>query len=56
MINVNKKTLEKWLDILNYWLDDIQELGERYDSMWNMYAKYDEMIDEMYNLTKGKQK
>ena len=54
MISVNKETLEKWLDILNYWLDDIQELGERFDSMHKMYAKYDKMIDEMYNLTKGK--
>lgn len=52
MINVNKETLEKWLDILNYWLDDIQELGERFDSMHKMYVEYDKMIDEMYNLTK----
>ena len=56
MINVNKETLEKWLDILNYWLDDIQELGERFDSMHKMYVKYDKMIDEMYNLTKENNK
>lgn len=51
-----QKLLEKWIDILNYWLDDIKELGERYDNMWHMYKKYDEMIDDMYRLLKTMEK
>lgn len=54
MIEIDKKTLERWLDVLNYWLYEIQELGERYDNMHPMYVKYDKMIEEMYKLTKGK--
>ena len=46
------KKLSKWIDIANYWLDDIQELGERFDTMHQMYMKYDKMIDDMYNLMK----
>lgn len=52
-MTITEKQLDKWLNILNYWLDDIKELGERYDSMWNMYKKYDKMIEELYNLKKG---
>lgn len=53
---MNKKEiaekLSKWIDIANYWLDDIQDLGERFDTMHQMYMKYDKMIDDMYNLMK----
>ena len=43
------KRLDKWQDILNYWEDEIQEVAERYDSMYYMYEKYDRMIEEVYN-------
>lgn len=49
---LHKKT-DKWLDILNYWADHIQDLGERYDDLHPMYVKYEKTIDEIYNLTKG---
>lgn len=49
-----KNKTDKWLDILNYWADHIQDLGERYDDLHPMYAKYEKTIDEIYNLTKGK--
>ena len=42
------KRLDKWQDILNYWEDEIQEVAERYDSMYYMYEKYDRMIEEVY--------
>lgn len=48
-----KKT-DKWLDVLNYWADHIQDMGERYDDLHSMYVKYEKTIDEIYNLTKGK--
>ena len=43
------KRLDRWQDIMNYWEDEIQEVAERYDSMYHMYEKYDKMIDEVYN-------
>lgn len=49
---ITKSKVEQWLDILNYWEDEIQEVAERYDCMHHMYEKYDKMIDEMYNLFK----
>lgn len=51
-----QKLLEQWIDILNYWLDDVKELGERYDNMWHMYEKYDKMIEDMYKLLKKMEK
>ncbi len=48
-----KNKTDKWLDILNYWADHIQDLGERYDDLHPMYVKYEKTIDEIYNLTKG---
>ena len=48
-----QKKADNWLDILNYWADDIQDLGERYDDKHKMYVKYDKMISDIYGLTKG---
>lgn len=47
-----KEKIEKWLNIINYWDEEIQECAERYDSMYKMYEKYEAMIEEMYNLIK----
>lgn len=49
---VGKKKLEKWLDILNYWEDVVQEYAERYDSSYYMYERYSKMIEDMYNEKK----
>ena len=46
------KKLDEWLDIINFWEDEIQEIAENYDCMYEMYEKYDKMIEEMYNLYK----
>lgn len=51
---VSKDTLDKWLDILNYWADHIEAMGNRYLNMLPMVNKYDKMIDEMYNIWKNK--
>lgn len=51
MINVNKETLEKWLDVLNYFDSDVQDCAERNNDM-RMYKKYEQVQDEMYKLLK----
>lgn len=52
-VELNRDMVSRWLDVLNYWADHIQDLGERYDDMHPMYVKYDKMINEIYRLTKG---
>lgn len=49
---MDKQKLENWLYILNYWLDEIQELAERFPDMDFHAKKYEQMIDEIYNLIK----
>lgn len=51
---VDKDTLDKWLDILNYWFEHIEDYAERYPDMAPMVKKFDKMIDEMYNIWKQK--
>ena len=48
---ITKSMVEKWLDVLNYFDDDVQEAAEREDNLL-MYDKYSEVIDEIYNLSK----
>lgn len=52
-VELNRATVDRWLDVLNYWADHIQDLGERYDDMHPMYVKYERVITELYRLTKG---
>lgn len=52
-IELNRKMVENWLDILNYWEDEIRDVAERFDSKYRMYKKYNNMIDEIYRLSKG---
>lgn len=49
---MDKQKLENWLNILIYWLDEIQELAERFPDMDFHAKKYEQMIDEIYNLIK----
>lgn len=44
---INK--LDKWLDVVNYWEDEIRDVAERYDSEYRMYERYNRMIDDIYN-------
>lgn len=52
-VELNRAMVDRWLDVLNYWADHIQDLGERYDDMHHMYVKYERVITELYRLTKG---
>jgi hypothetical protein len=47
---IDKDTLDKWLDVLNYWFEHIEDYAERYPDMAPMVKKFDKMIDEMYNI------
>lgn len=52
-IELNRDMVDRWLDVLNYWADHIQDMGERYDDMHHMYVKYERVITELYRLNKG---
>lgn len=54
MVEVKKETLDKWLDILNYWFEHIEEYKERYPDMAEQVEEFDKLIDDMYNLMMGK--
>ena len=47
-----KSRLDRWLDVLNYWMEHVEEFGERYPDMKDMVDEFDKTIDEMYNLYK----
>ena len=47
-----KSRLDKWLDVLNYWFEHIEDFGERYPDMQNMVDEFSRTIDEMYNYMK----
>lgn len=53
MIKINKKQLEKWLNIMNFWADYIEELSYTYPRTAKKYEKFNEIIAEIYDLTKG---
>ena len=50
---MNKTTLEKWLDVLCYWCDCVDEYAERYPDTAQMADKYSKIIDELYSIIKG---
>ena len=50
---MTEKTLERWLDVLNYWFEHIEDMGDRYPDMQPMVNEFDKVINEIYNLTKG---
>lgn len=47
-----KSRLDRWLDVLNYWMEHVEEFAERYPDMKDMVDEFDKTIDEMYNLYK----
>jgi hypothetical protein len=47
-----KDKLNRWLDVLNYWFEHIEEYGDRYPDMKEMVDEFDQTIEEMYNLLK----
>lgn len=44
--------LDKWLDVLNYWFEHVEDYGDRYPDMADMVEAFDETIEEMYNAYK----
>lgn len=47
-----KSRLDRWLDVLNYWMEHVEEFAERHPDMKDMVDEFDKTIDEMYNLYK----
>lgn len=40
--------LDRWLDVLNYWFEHVEDYGDRYPDMLSMVKKFDQVINEMY--------
>ena len=40
--------LDRWLDVLNYWFEHVEDYGDRYPDMLPMVKKFDQVINEMY--------
>lgn len=53
--NYKKKT-NKWIDVLNYWYEHVEDYGIRYPDMQNMVKKFEKTMDDIYFLTKGANK
>lgn len=51
-VELNRAMVDKWLDVLNYWDDDVREAAERANDM-RMYNEYDKVINDIYRMTKG---
>lgn len=47
-----KSKLDRWIDVLNYWLEYVEDFGERYPDMQNMVDEFSRAIDEMYDYMK----
>ena len=47
-----KSKLDRWIDVLNYWLEHVEDFGERYPDMKFMADEFSRTIDEMYDYTK----
>lgn len=52
-VELNRNMVDRWLDVLNYWFEHIEDMGDRYPDMQPMVNKFDKVIDEIYRLTKG---
>lgn len=52
-MKLTKKMLDHWLDVVNYWADEVAEQGENFpNTSAHMAGQYDKMIDEMYSVWK----
>lgn len=51
-VELNRAMVDKWLDVLNYWDDDVREAAERTNKM-GMYQEYDTVIEDIYRMKKG---
>ena len=46
----------KWIDVLNYWYEHVEDYGIRYPDMHNMVKQFEKTMDDIYFLTKGANK
>lgn len=51
-VELDRKMLDEWLDVLNYFDSDVQDAAERENKM-SMYHKYEKVQDEIYRMIKG---
>ena len=51
-VELNPVMVDRWLDVLNYWDDDVREAAERANDM-RMYNEYDKVINDIYRMKKG---
>ena len=51
-VKMANKRVEFWLETLNYFVDDIKELGERYPDKMRKVNDYMNVIDDIYNHDK----
>ena len=49
---MEKDKVGKWLDILNYWTEAIEEYTERYPDSKKKAEEYSNLIEELYKIYK----
>lgn len=51
-VELNPAMVDKWLDVLNYWDNEVRDAAERSNDM-RMYNEYDTVINDIYRMKKG---
>ena len=49
---LSKAKICAWLDTLNYWVDYVEDYGDRYPGVKPMVGEFNKVIDEIYELYK----
>lgn len=49
---LSKAKICAWIDTLNYWVDYVEDYGDRYPDAKPMVGKFNKAIDEIYELYK----
>ena len=52
-VELNPAMVDKWLDVLNYWMEHIEDYGDRYPDMLPMVKNFDQVINDIYRMKKG---
>lgn len=52
-VELNPALVDKWLDVLNYWMEHVEDYGDRYPDMLPMVKKFDRVINDIYRMKKG---
>ena len=51
-VELNRAMVDRWLDVLNYWDDEVRDAAERTNKM-PMYNEYDTVINDIYRMKQG---